>query len=64
MSTIINIFSLRLKVTGMDIIWFYFLKHEDFTLRDNNGTIYLVVKHMLTELLQPKVGTIWCIYTI
>ena len=26
--------------------------------------IYLSVTHMLTELLQPKVGTIWCIYAI
>ena len=35
-----------------------------FFLEDNNGTIYLGVKHMLTELLQPKVGTTWCIYAI
>ena len=31
---------------------------------ENNGTIYLDVKQILTELLQPKVGTIWCIYAI
>ena len=35
-----------------------------FFLEDKDGTIYLGVKHMLTELLQPKVGTIWCIYAI
>ena len=33
-----------------------------FFREDNNATNYLGVKHMLTELLQPKVGTIWCIY--
>ena len=31
---------------------------------DNNATIYLGGKHMLAELLQPKDGTIWCIYAI
>ena len=30
----------------------------------DNGTIYLGVKHMLTGLLQHKVGTIWCICAI
>ena len=31
---------------------------------DNNATSYLGVELMPSELLQPKVGTIWCIYTI
>ena len=35
-----------------------------FFQEDNNATVYLGVKHMLTELLEPKVGTIWCIYAI
>ena len=35
-----------------------------FSREDNNATIYLGVKHTLTELLQPKVGTIRCIYAI
>ena len=35
-----------------------------FFREDNNATIYLGVKQMLTELLQPEVETIWCIYAI
>ena len=30
-----------------------------FFQEENNGTIYLGVKHMLRELLQPKVGTMY-----
>ena len=36
----------------------------NFFRADNNATIYLGVKRMLTELLQPKVETISCIYAI
>ena len=35
---------------------------SSFFLEDNNVTIYLGVKHMLTELLQPQFGTIRCTY--
>ena len=34
------------------------------TVPRKSTTIYLGVTLMLTELLQPKVGTIWCIYVI